>query len=109
LAGHWKQLSFDDPAVWQVTEAFMALPQTSAGRPAGALPTQQTTYFYKPTEDSLDKLMDDVAGFVSGLDHTSLLKLQKVMMSFNFFEDDGSLARMNNLLDVYTHVTGNSS
>jgi len=25
-------------------------------------------------------------------------------MSFNFFKDDGSLARMNNLLDVYEHV-----
>jgi hypothetical protein len=40
----------------------------------------------------------------STLDHADLLKLQKVMMSFNFFKDDGSLARMNNLLDVYEHV-----
>jgi hypothetical protein len=105
-AKRYIQLSFDDPANWPYAEdAFMALPQTSAGRPKGALPIQQTTFFYKPIEELLEKLIDDVAAFVSGLDHSAILKLQKVMMAFNFFEDDGSLFRMNDLLKVYEHVS----
>jgi hypothetical protein len=99
------QLSFDDPAYWNTDGAFMALPQTSAGRPKDALPIQQTIFYYQPIEELLDKLMDDITSSVSILNHADILKLQKVMMAFNFFEDDGSLARMNNLLDVYDYVS----
>jgi len=103
-AKRYIQLSFDNPTDWSMQGAFMALPESAAKRPAGTLPIQQTTFFYRPTEQLLEKLMDDVALSISTLDHADLLKLQKVMMSFNFFKDDGSLARMNNLLDVYEHV-----
>ena len=105
-ATRYIQLSFDDPSdVPGATGAYMALPQSGANRPADALPIQQTIFFYQPTEQLLANLMEDVASFISELNHSEILKLQEVMMAFNFFEDDGSLARMNNLLEVYEHVS----
>lgn len=105
--GAWRhiRLSFDNAEDWNTTGAFLALPQTTAGQPKGALPVQQTTFYYQPTEELLQKLIEDIDLFIKGLEYPDILKLQKVLMAFTFFKDDGSLARINNLLDVYQHVT----
>jgi hypothetical protein len=101
-AKRYIQLSFDSPGDWEVAGEYMSLPKTSAR--GGAVPTQQTIYFYQPIENRLTELAENVYADIATYNHPELLRLRKVMMAFNFFADDGSLARMNNLLDVYEHV-----
>jgi hypothetical protein len=99
---HYILLSFDNPDDWQVTGEYRALPQTSAS--GGSIPTQQTIFYYEPIQQRLGELTNDVCNDINRFEHPQLLKLQRVMMSLSFLADDGSLARMNNLLDVYEHV-----
>jgi len=101
---HHILLNFDDPEDWYVTGAYNALPITQTKRGKGELPSQQTIFFYQPTEELLVKLVDDVALQIQGFNHADILKLQKVIKSFSFFTDDGSLARLHNYLEVYIHL-----
>jgi hypothetical protein len=105
------ELNIDDPSKWPgAKRGYLALPATLRdpfslpSQTLGKIKGQQILYWYQPMPRYIKKLGEDINIDLEALDYKKLEKLVRVFNRLPFLQDDGSMARMNDLVRVYKNT-----
>jgi 8-oxo-dGTP diphosphatase len=106
---HYISLSLDKQKDWNGANGYLALSPMQKDIGGRARPGQQTIFFYGVIEELLGRLVDDITAQITNFDYDQLKKLHSLLFALPFTQDDGALARITDLLNVYEYTHGRAN